>query len=84
MIRVVHKSARLWHNRVTHACAFPRYRPYPHPEGGRARVNLVKARGLGDVFQRFDLAVDGELLERVRLDLPHPLPRQPELPPDRL
>src|SRR5204862_6221778 len=39
---------------------------------------------LGDVFERFDLAVHGELLERTRLDLPHPLARDPELPPDRV
>src|SRR6266545_150449 len=39
---------------------------------------------LGDVLERFDLAVDRELLERVRLDLAHPLAREAELPPDRL
>ena len=50
---------------------------------GRARRAAGPTCSLGDL-ERFDLAVDRELLERTRLDLPHALARQTQLASDRL
>src|SRR5437763_8502803 len=44
----------------------------------------VWAKYPSDRLQRLDLALDCEPLERLRLDLAHPLPRQSERPPDLL
>src|SRR5438552_1587585 len=56
-----------------------------------ARLRFCMTRGPkacgrypSDRLQGLDLALDGEPLERLRLDLAHPLPRQSERPPDLL
>src|SRR5512133_17656 len=56
--------------------------PLP-PRGAREHRDGLRAAGLRHL-QRLDLAVDGQLLERARLDLPHTLARQAELAADRL
>jgi hypothetical protein len=61
--------------------------PNPNPPRGSiarpARPGRPARHGLRDL-QRLDLAVHGQLLERLRLDLAHALSRHAELAPDRL
>src|SRR5205807_9094218 len=54
------------------------------PRSTRLRRGERRAARGSSRKQRLDLALDGQPLERLRLDLAHPLARQPERPADLL